>query len=57
MAAAFFRTIFAQPNSAQARRQHREAANYLDRSRLMAVIMMADAEGNATTFAAFPRHH
>jgi putative transposase len=57
MVAAFVRTIFAQPNAEQARRQLREVATRLERSLPKAAAVLADAEGDVTVYAAFPRHH
>jgi putative transposase len=57
MVAAFVRTIFAQPNAEQARRQLREVATRLERSLPKAAAVLADAEDDVTAYAAFPRHH
>jgi transposase-like protein len=57
MVAAIVRTIFAQPNAEQARRQFREVATRLERSLPKAVVVLADAEDDVTAHAVFPRHH
>jgi len=57
MVAAFVRTIFAQPNAEQARRQLREVATRLERSLPKAAAVLADAEDDVTAYAALPRHH
>ncbi len=55
--AAFVRTIFAQTNAEQARRQLRKAATRLERPLPKAAAVLADAEDDVTAYATFPRHH
>lgn len=57
MVAAFVRTIFAQPNAEQTRRQLNEIVTHLETSLPKAAAVLADAEDDVTAYAVFPRHH
>ena len=57
MVAAFVRTIFAQPNAEQTRRQLNEIVTHLETSLPKAAAVLADAEDDVTAYATFPRHH
>jgi putative transposase len=57
MVAAFVRTVSAQPNAEQARRQLREVATRLERSLPKSAAVLADAEDDVTAYADLPRRH
>jgi putative transposase len=57
MVAALVRTILAQTDAEQERRQLREVATRLKRSLPKAAAVLADAEDDVTAYATLPKQH